>query len=182
MAEARPGAGWLTPTTNRTRTHQSSSRTPSAEVPNEVPNRAKVGRPHSTANRLTKRHPTSADPDRPGRGPGGRRFESGRSPSKVACFTSGDTARAMSQENVESLRAFLEPWGREPCTPEAWERGRVIDMTFLYVDVVYEDENLAGPHRRGVSRSRRDSPGRATLDRTQPVAAESSSEADRRPW
>ena len=48
----------------------------------------------------------------------------------------------MSQENVESLRAFLEAWGREPWTPEAWERGGVIDMSFLDVDVVYEDETL----------------------------------------
>ena len=48
----------------------------------------------------------------------------------------------MSEENVESLRAFLEPWGREPWTPEAWERGGVIDMSFLDVDVVYEDETL----------------------------------------
>jgi ketosteroid isomerase-like protein len=48
----------------------------------------------------------------------------------------------MSQENVERLRAFLEPWGREPWTPEAWERGRVIDMSYLDPEVVYEDENL----------------------------------------
>jgi ketosteroid isomerase-like protein len=48
----------------------------------------------------------------------------------------------MSQENVESLRAFLEPWGREPWTLEAWERGGVIDMSLLDPEVVYEDENL----------------------------------------
>jgi ketosteroid isomerase-like protein len=48
----------------------------------------------------------------------------------------------MSQENVESLRAFLEPWGREAWTPEAWDHGGVIDMSFLDPDVVYEDENL----------------------------------------
>src|SRR4029453_12388104 len=48
----------------------------------------------------------------------------------------------MSQENVESLRAFLEPWGREPWTLEAGERGGVIDMSLLDPEVVYEDENL----------------------------------------
>jgi ketosteroid isomerase-like protein len=48
----------------------------------------------------------------------------------------------MSQENVEALRAFLEPWGREAWTPEAWERGGVIDLSYLDPDVVYEDENL----------------------------------------
>jgi ketosteroid isomerase-like protein len=48
----------------------------------------------------------------------------------------------MSQENVESLRAFLEPWGRERWTLEAWERGGVIDMSLLDPEVVYEDENL----------------------------------------
>jgi ketosteroid isomerase-like protein len=48
----------------------------------------------------------------------------------------------MSQENVESLRAFLETWGREPWTPEAWQRGAVFDMGILDPHVVYEDENL----------------------------------------
>jgi len=48
----------------------------------------------------------------------------------------------MSQENVESLRAFLEPWGREAWTPEAWQQGDVIDMSFLDPDVIYEDANL----------------------------------------
>ena len=48
----------------------------------------------------------------------------------------------MSRENVERLHAFLEPWGREPWTPEAWERGEVIDMSLLDPNVVYEDENL----------------------------------------
>jgi ketosteroid isomerase-like protein len=48
----------------------------------------------------------------------------------------------MPQENVERLRAFLEPWGREPWTPESWEGGDVIDMSFLDPEVVYEDENL----------------------------------------
>jgi ketosteroid isomerase-like protein len=48
----------------------------------------------------------------------------------------------MSEENVERLRTFLEPWGREPWTPEAWERGEVIDMSFLDPEVVYEDANL----------------------------------------
>jgi ketosteroid isomerase-like protein len=48
----------------------------------------------------------------------------------------------MSQENRKRLRAFLEPWGREPWTPEAWEGGDVIDMAFLDPEIVYEDENL----------------------------------------
>ena len=48
----------------------------------------------------------------------------------------------MSEENVENLRAFLEPWGREPWTPETWERGGVIDLSYLDPEVVYEDENL----------------------------------------
>jgi ketosteroid isomerase-like protein len=48
----------------------------------------------------------------------------------------------MSQENVEILRAFLEPWGREAWTLEAWQRGGVIDMSFLDPDVIYEDANL----------------------------------------
>ena len=48
----------------------------------------------------------------------------------------------MSQENVESLRAFLEPWGREAWPPETWQQGEVIDMSFLDPDVIYEDANL----------------------------------------
>ena len=48
----------------------------------------------------------------------------------------------MSQENSERLRAFLEPWGRERWTPEAWERGEVVDMSFLHPEVVYEDATL----------------------------------------
>ena len=48
----------------------------------------------------------------------------------------------MSQENVENLRAFLEEWGREPWTLEAWQRGGVIDMSYLDPDVVYEDTTL----------------------------------------
>jgi ketosteroid isomerase-like protein len=48
----------------------------------------------------------------------------------------------MSQENVEHLRAFLGSWSREPWTPEAWERGGVIDMDLLDPHVVYEDETL----------------------------------------
>ena len=48
----------------------------------------------------------------------------------------------MSRENVEHLRAFLEPWGQERWTPEAWQRGDVIDMGLLDPHVVYEDENL----------------------------------------
>jgi ketosteroid isomerase-like protein len=48
----------------------------------------------------------------------------------------------MSQRNVENLRAFLEPWGREPWTPQAWQRGGVIDMSLLDPHVIYEDETL----------------------------------------
>jgi ketosteroid isomerase-like protein len=48
----------------------------------------------------------------------------------------------MSEENVEKLRAFLEPWGREAWTLEAWQRGEVIDMSFLDPDVAYEDTVL----------------------------------------
>jgi ketosteroid isomerase-like protein len=48
----------------------------------------------------------------------------------------------MSQENVEALRAFLETWSREPWTPEAWQRGDVIDMHLLDPDVAYEDTVL----------------------------------------
>jgi hypothetical protein len=48
----------------------------------------------------------------------------------------------MSRENVEHLRAFLGAWSREPWTPEAWQRGGVIDMSLLDPHVIYEDENL----------------------------------------
>jgi ketosteroid isomerase-like protein len=48
----------------------------------------------------------------------------------------------MSQENVENLRAFLETWGGEPWTPEAWQRGATLDMSLFDPHVVYEDENL----------------------------------------
>src|SRR3954452_3471261 len=48
----------------------------------------------------------------------------------------------MPQENVESLRAFLQSWGREAWTLEAWEGGGVIDMSFLDPEVVYVDANL----------------------------------------
>jgi ketosteroid isomerase-like protein len=48
----------------------------------------------------------------------------------------------MPEENVENLRAFLEDWSREVWTPEAWERGEVIDMSFLDSSVVYEDTIL----------------------------------------
>jgi ketosteroid isomerase-like protein len=63
-----------------------------------------------------------------------------------------DTPQAMSQENVENLRAFLETWFEEALTPEAWHRGEVIDMSFLDPDVIYEDTNLpdhAGEAYRG---------------------------------
>jgi ketosteroid isomerase-like protein len=55
---------------------------------------------------------------------------------------SRDTARAMSQENVENLRAFLETWGREPWTPEALQRGLPFDMSLLDSHVTYEDATL----------------------------------------
>jgi ketosteroid isomerase-like protein len=48
----------------------------------------------------------------------------------------------MSQENVENLRAFLETWSREAWTLEAWQRGEVMDMSFLDPEVTYEDSNL----------------------------------------
>jgi hypothetical protein len=48
----------------------------------------------------------------------------------------------MSQENVENLQAFLEPWSREAWTLEVWQRGEVIDMSFLDPDVIYEDTVL----------------------------------------
>jgi len=54
--------------------------------------------------------------------------------------------------NAENLRAFLEEWGREPWTLEAWQRGGVIDMSYLDPDVVYEDTTLpdhAGEAYRG---------------------------------
>ncbi len=58
----------------------------------------------------------------------------------------------MSQENVGSLRAFLETWGREPWTPEAWQQEEMIDMSFFDPDVIYEDTTLpdhAGEAYRG---------------------------------
>jgi ketosteroid isomerase-like protein len=48
----------------------------------------------------------------------------------------------MSQESVEILRAFLETWSREAWTLEAWQRGGVMDMSFLDPEVTYEDSNL----------------------------------------
>ena len=48
----------------------------------------------------------------------------------------------MSRQNAENLRAFLEGWGQEPWTPEAWQRGAVIDMSLLDPHVIYEDETL----------------------------------------
>ena len=48
---------------------------------------------------------------------------------------SRDTARAMSQENVESLRALLEA-----LDVEAWRRGE--DMSLLDPEVAYEDMTL----------------------------------------
>ncbi len=48
----------------------------------------------------------------------------------------------MTEDDVANLRAFLEDWGREPWTPEAWEQADVIDMSLLDPDVVYEDTTL----------------------------------------
>jgi ketosteroid isomerase-like protein len=48
----------------------------------------------------------------------------------------------MAQENVERLRTFLQSWGREAWTLEAWEGGGVIDISLLDPEVVYEDQNL----------------------------------------
>src|SRR6476661_1396818 len=48
----------------------------------------------------------------------------------------------MSRENVENLRAVLETWGREPWTPESWQRGAPFDMALLDPHVTYEDETL----------------------------------------
>jgi ketosteroid isomerase-like protein len=48
----------------------------------------------------------------------------------------------MGEDNVATLRALFEDWGREPWTPEAWERGDVIDLSFFAPDVVYEDTIL----------------------------------------
>jgi ketosteroid isomerase-like protein len=47
----------------------------------------------------------------------------------------------MSQENVDTLRAFIKTW-RHEWTFEAWERGEVMDMSYLDPDVVYEDAVL----------------------------------------
>jgi ketosteroid isomerase-like protein len=47
----------------------------------------------------------------------------------------------MSQENVGTLRAFIETWSRE-WTLEAWQRGEVMDMSFVDPDVIYEDAVL----------------------------------------
>jgi ketosteroid isomerase-like protein len=47
----------------------------------------------------------------------------------------------MSEENVETLRAFMETWSRE-WTLEAWQRGEVMDMSFVDPDVTYEDSVL----------------------------------------
>jgi len=54
--------------------------------------------------------------------------------------------------NAENLRAFLEEWARAAWTLEAWQRGGVIDMSYLDPDVVYEDTTLpdhAGEAYRG---------------------------------
>jgi ketosteroid isomerase-like protein len=48
----------------------------------------------------------------------------------------------MSQENVETLRAFIGTWSREPWTMEAWHQGEIWDMSFLDSDIGYEDSVL----------------------------------------
>ena len=58
------------------------------------------------------------------------------------CSLTRDTARAMSQENVESLRDFLEQNLRDiPAFVDAAKRGDA-DVSLLDSDVVYEDANL----------------------------------------
>jgi ketosteroid isomerase-like protein len=47
----------------------------------------------------------------------------------------------MSEENVETLRAFMETWSPE-WTLEAWRRGEIMDMSFVDPDVTYEDAVL----------------------------------------
>ena len=47
----------------------------------------------------------------------------------------------MSGENVATLRAFIETWSPE-WSLEAWERGEVMDMSFVDPDVIYEDAVL----------------------------------------
>jgi ketosteroid isomerase-like protein len=47
----------------------------------------------------------------------------------------------MSRESVEVVRAFIETWSRE-WSLEAWERGEVMDMSFVDPDVIYEDAVL----------------------------------------
>jgi ketosteroid isomerase-like protein len=47
----------------------------------------------------------------------------------------------MSQENVETLRAFWERWALITWTHEAWRRGE-IDMSLFDPDVTYEDTTL----------------------------------------
>ena len=44
----------------------------------------------------------------------------------------------MSGENVATLRAFIETWSPE-WSLEAWERGEVMDMSFVDPDVIYEE-------------------------------------------
>ena len=61
----------------------------------------------------------------------------------------------MSQENVENLRAFLDDWSRQPWTPEAWDRGEVIDMSFFDPEVVYEEGREWVRSRSGNSRALR---------------------------
>lgn len=47
----------------------------------------------------------------------------------------------MSQENVETIRAFWDQWNDEGWTLETWTQGEV-DLSLLDPDVVYEDNNL----------------------------------------
>jgi len=48
----------------------------------------------------------------------------------------------MGEDNVETLRALFKDWSREAWTPEAWERGEMIDLSFFAPDVIYEDTIL----------------------------------------
>jgi len=47
----------------------------------------------------------------------------------------------MSQDNIETLRAFLEAWGQEAWTPETWPTAAA-DMSVFDPEVAYEDTVL----------------------------------------
>ena len=56
----------------------------------------------------------------------------------------------MSAEDTETLRAFIRTW-KPQWTLEAWERGEVMDMSFVASDVIYEDavlpDHVGEPYR-----------------------------------